>query len=371
VVLVVHSADLGGAERQALLLARELVRTRLARVAMCALGSEAGNALLADCRWAGVPLTVLATAPEPRGKVDVARRLLLLTRALRRLRPDVIVAYTATPNVLCGLVWRLTGARMFVWSQRDPGQGLDDRVAHRAALRLTPRFISNSEHGRDFLLRRFGVPSERVAVIPNGVGLEPPQADRATWRARLGADETDLVATMIGHLALRKDHATLISAWPGVETALRQRGRRAFLALAGRVDRGHEHLVALAARAGVADRVHFLGSVSDVAGLLGASDMAILSSHAEGLPNGVLEAMAAGLAVVATNLPGVREALGPAAVPWLCAPGDAIGLVRRVVDLAEDPVLARSLGEANRYRAESLFSPRRMVEASARWIGLG
>jgi glycosyltransferase involved in cell wall biosynthesis len=103
--------------------------------------------------------------------------------------------------------------------------------------------------------------------------------------------------------------------------------------------------------------------VDDVAGLLGACDLAAHSATREGCPNAVLEAMAAGLAVVATDIEGIRDAVGAGGGGLLAPAGDAAALASRLIQAAGDSDLRRRMGDEGRRRAEREFSPRAMGDA--------
>jgi glycosyltransferase involved in cell wall biosynthesis len=121
-------------------------------------------------------------------------------------------------------------------------------------------------------------------------------------------------------------------------------------------------LRARAERSGVSSRVHFTGWRPDVAEILKASDLFVLPSHWEGMPNVILEAMAAGRAVVSTDVEGVRELLGDAATEQVVARGDYQALATRIAALVADEGGLQRLGTANQRRAEQ-FSWDKMVRA--------
>jgi glycosyltransferase involved in cell wall biosynthesis len=135
--------------------------------------------------------------------------------------------------------------------------------------------------------------------------------------------------------------------------------------LAGRFDNMYGSLRALAVNLGIQDNVRFLGQVADISILLGAIDLGVFSSRFEGCPNGVLECMAAGLAVVATDIPGIREAVGPSVYRFLVPPGDAEALANKIIELAADPCLRAELGKLNAHRAREVFSLERMGKQTA------
>jgi len=121
---------------------------------------------------------------------------------------------------------------------------------------------------------------------------------------------------------------------------------------------------ARAAAAGLTRRVHLLGMRRDVADLQRAFDVFALASRWEGLPRVFPQAMAAGLPIVATRVAGAPDAVVPDETGWLVEVGDTEGLANRLRTLAEDPALARRMGQAGLARVEE-FSARRMVDQLA------
>jgi len=379
VLVVLGCLDLGGAERQAILAASCLRDRQRAETEVWAFRPPGRAAEL--CGRLGIPWRYV---PEKwsRGPLRWPLAVGRFARIVRRWRPDILLPYTSFPNILCGLSWRLTGARVCVWNQRDAGLDLASPAA-AWAVRNTPLFLSNSAVGAAFLIQSLAVAPRRVRVVRNAVQLDPARDDRATWRAKLGADATSFVAAIVANLQRNKDHATLLRAWrvvcdrlstplareagegPGVRAdgdlpvPSRAPRSRPLLVLAGRLDTP-ETIRRLIAELDLDPFVKLLGEVDDVSGLLAAADVGVFSSRSEGCPNGVLEAMAAGLAVVATDCPGVREAVGDAGGPWLAAAEDAEAMAERVLRVAADAELRARVGAANRQRIESQFTLERL-----------
>ncbi len=115
--------------------------------------------------------------------------------------------------------------------------------------------------------------------------------------------------------------------------------------------------------AGIAERVHFSGWRGDVPEILAASDLLVLPSAWEGMPNVVLEAMASRRPVVATDVEGVRDLLGPSAARQLVRYGDTQALINKIVGLASDPAMAAAVGQQNRRRVEEQFPISRTISA--------
>ena len=171
---------------------------------------------------------------------------------------------------------------------------------------------------------------------------------------------------MIANLNWYKDHATVVKAWRRVVDQSGTAG--AVLLLAGRFSDKATELKALCFDLGLGNSVRFLDFVEDVPGLLSAADLCVFSSEGEGVPNGVLEAMAAGLPVAAVDDPSIREAVGPDGDPSLSPRGDADGLANRILALAADEVTRARLGSLYRARIRKEFSVEAMCEQTSKLI---
>ncbi|HEX6649303.1 MAG TPA: glycosyltransferase family 4 protein [Pyrinomonadaceae bacterium] len=358
VIFVFGSLELGGAERQALILARHLVQHEHATVEVWGFNNSGPVAEICEqhgIRWRVVPY------PFEAGPVSRFGSLVKLALMLRKVRPDVLLPYTLVPNTACALVWKWTGARLCIWNQRDEGLVPVNSRWQRAAVRRASQFISNSTAGSRYLTHKLDVTAAKVHVVPNGIEEVRPKLDRHTWRQQLDIDETSFVACMVANLHFNKDHQALLREWSSVMVSMQKQKRSAVLVLAGRHDNAYESLVAVTYEVGIARDVRFAGHVDDVAGLLGAADIGVFSSVSEGCPNGVLECMSVGLAVVGTNIEGIREVLGPTGAPFLAShePGD---LARIILQLADDPELRSRAGAENQLRAREHYNSRRMCE---------
>lgn len=362
IIFVLGNLELGGAERQALILARYLSEQEQARVEVW--GFNKSGPVADICAQHKLPARVLPY-PFSGNRSDRVRALVTVSRSLRSAQPDLILPYTLGPNVVCGLLWKRAGANGCVWNQRDEGIGALDSYFAPQAARATPRFISNCEAGAQFLIDKLGVDVEKVTVIPNGVETVAAEMDRSAWRERLAVDERTFVACMVANLHLNKDHATLLRAWRKVVSEFAAKGRTALLVLAGRHDGAYESLVSLARELQMENSVRFAGPVSDVRGLLGAVDVSVFSSRSEGCPNAVLESMAAGLPVAATDIRGISDVVGSGGAQFLAPAGDAAALAEVLLKLAKDPELAARTGKENSKRVKEKYDSLRMCRETA------
>jgi glycosyltransferase involved in cell wall biosynthesis len=167
---------------------------------------------------------------------------------------------------------------------------------------------------------------------------------------------------MVANVHALKDHVTLLHAWRKVVSTFERQQRRALLVLAGRHDGAYEAVASLAAELKLNGPVRFAGHVSDVSGLLNASDVSVFSSRSEGCPNAVLESMAAGLPVAATDVRGIREVVGPTGAQFLTPVGDADSLATVLLRLEKDSKLRARAGAQNRERIRTHYGALRMCE---------
>jgi glycosyltransferase involved in cell wall biosynthesis len=348
VVLVTQSLGWGGLERVVLDLARGLDRARW-RPLVYSLSPQIPMAEAFEA--CGVPVKVV----EQHGlDLGLPRRL---ARALRADRAGLVHAHNFGRFFYAGPAARLARAPALYTEHSNTRR--DER-----ALWLTQRRLSRwagvvaavSSQVRRGLVADQGLPAEKVWVVPNGIDPEPYAAaavEREAVRAELGLPAEALVVGSVARLAPIKNQELLLAA-----LALRP---EAWLVLAGDGPR-RSALEALAGELGVASRVRFLGLRRDVPRVLAACDLFSLSSHSEGLPIAVLEAMAAGLPVVATRVGGLPDAVTDGRTGRLTPPGDAAALAAAWGELLA-PERRRALGQAGQAVLRERFSLAAMVAA--------
>ena len=200
-----------------------------------------------------------------------------------------------------------------------------------------------------------GVPGDRLGLIHNGAELRPLPSDheRAASRRNEGIGEDDLVLLTVANLLPYKGHRDLIEAIVGMCKDLPQPWR---LILVGRDDGIRSSLEERAAEAGIAGNLHFVQDRCDLESLYQAADIAILPSHEEGFPNAVIEAMGAGLPVIATNVGGIPDAIEHGRTGLIVPPHQPAALGDAILELARDPVRCELLGRNGRTKIEAEFS---------------
>ncbi len=266
---------------------------------------------------------------------------------------DVIHGFLFGPNLLAALAGRLARVPVVVVSKRNvdefetPRQVAVQRFAHRLATHAPAVSETVAE-----TVVALGVPRDRITVIPNGVDVARFAAAGAPHAGGNGAP----VVGSVGCLAPRKDYGTLLAAL----ARLAGDGRRFRAVLVGDgPERGP--LERQAAALGLGDRVVFLGERPDVERLLPTMDVFALSSREEGIPNALLEAMAAGRPSVATAVGGTPEVLDDGETGWLVPPGDPAALARALGEALGDPREAERRGAAARHAVETRMGIDAMV----------
>ncbi len=362
VVYVIGTLDRGGAERQVMELATRLDRKRFASHVFCL---SVGGPLQAEVEAAGIPVTIIGF----RGfrifrKPWVGwRGMIRLVQSLRAVRPAIVHGYLFWAYILGTIAARLTRVPIVIASRRSLGTSKTGQAHYLLLERwtnaMTDLWVANSEAVRQDTARQEGVDPVRIRVIPNGVDTDRFAAtlDRRAVRHRLGLPEEGPLLLTVSNLIHYKGYGTLLQAVPLV-TQIHPTARF-LLAGDGPMRPEMERRIAAARLAG---SVRLLGERSDVPDLLQAADHLVHPSDEEGFPNAILEAMAAGLPVVATRVGGTPELVVDGVTGILVPPRSPADLAAAVCRLLADPGLARRLGSAGKERAVGEFPIGRMVE---------
>lgn len=322
---------IGGAEQQVLLLSRGL-RQRGWRVTVVALTGSGGQAAheLSEAGVEFLSLRMRHGLADPQGWARYHR-------FLRRSTPDLVHAHMVHAAWLArwSRLGTSTPAQIDTLHSSATG-GILRRFGYRASNFLPDRVTAVSEAVARAHLDANTVSRNKILVLPNGIEPERWRSDgalRSAARREVGVG-SEFLWLAAGRLEPVKDYATLLRAMALLPAT-------AHLLIAGSGWQENE-LAALSARLGLAARVRFAGFVPHIQHLMQAADGFVLSSRWEGLPMALLEASAAGLPAVATDVPGVRDALGPAA-DKLPPPGDPAALAHAMSVLMMTPPEARNL----------------------------
>jgi len=232
------------------------------------------------------------------------------------------------------------------------------RLALRSAFALSGTVVAVSSALARHLSRDLWIRSSRIRTIPNGVRCV--RGSLCKLRAELGLTSKDRLVVAVGNLYVVKGHKYLIEALG----LLRYSSRPVHVAIAGRGELA-EALADRARELGLTERVHLLGLRSDVPDVLAAAEIFVLPSLSEGLPLVLLEAMFAGLPIVASDVGDIRLALADGNAGVLVKPGAPEPLARALDHLLRAPHEALGLGQRAAQRAAAEYSVSRMVGSYA------
>jgi glycosyltransferase involved in cell wall biosynthesis len=279
-----------------------------------------------------------------------------LRRALRlvELQPHLVITQSVNAHIVGHLIARRAGAAHVTTEHAGPG--FRTRLHREALTRFVSLRVDSVIAVSDLQvpgLVRLGYRPEKIKVIHNGVPTPIPMESASSVRAGLGMRPDEFLAVLVATLRPEKTAHVFLEA---VRTAHRADPRVRGLIVGGGSEIERLRELARGDRA-----VQILGERLDVPDILGAADVSCLSSAAEGVPMSLLEAMALGKPVVATDVGGVAEAVEAEKTGILVPVGDREAFAKALLKLAADPALVRQLGEAARERHRDVFSLERMI----------
>ena len=360
VLAFIGSLDVGGCERHLATVFPRLASAGL-KVGIVTLVRE--GALANEVRSSGVDVVCLdrGYAVGNSRLRHLARLLLWLIDLIRLYRSGrVRVAHYYLPGayIVGGMAAFAARFRNCVMSWRSlndyqRGHRLATRIEHFLHRRMLV-LSANAQASVEQLVEE-GAPPERCVLLHNGVDYA--QIDgapgRAQARAQLGVDENSLTFVTVANLIPYKGHLDLIAAFGGIREQLPANWK---LLLVGRDDGILSDVMRSAQNYGLDSNIQWLGQRSDVPTILRAADIGVMASHEEGMPNSLLEGMAASLPMVATSVGGVVDIISDGVDGLLAPQKNPAKLGAAMLRLAQDAALRSKLGYAARQTVEERFS---------------
>lgn len=359
IALVITELEVGGAEQSLVRLATGLDRARFEPVVyslapLPPAGKDQLVRTLAEAR-----IEVHSLGARRWWQFFLATRQ--LAKLLRRQQPQIVQSFLFHANVVGAMAARQANVPHVLLGIRvaDPTWwrgALERSLAARAS-----GIVCVSQAVANFCRQLHRFPAAKLIVIPNGIDVaavaRTPPSDLPT----LGIPSGESVLVYVGRLDAQKGTDWLVN---DIAPAVLEKLPDHHLLLVGDgPQRGK--LQRDARRSGLEGRIHFAGRRDEALGIMAASQMLLLPSRHEGMPNVVLEAMALGLPVVATRAEGVEELLGEGADSHIANFGDTSRFAARVIALAQDAALRRAAGKYNESRAADRFSLLQMISSYA------
>ncbi len=310
---------------------------------------------------AGIPVSQVSFAKlGPAGLVMQAAKLV---RTFVAMQPDVVHCHDRYSNALVAPSARLAGVPLVISSRRwwTAMSHRRYRIANQIAYRLSHKILANSPAVARLMIESEGVPASRIVIVPNFVddgAFEELTADAiSAAKHRFGIPEASRVITAVAILRPEKRLDLLIEA----VQKLRHLTPAVHLLIVGSGP-CEAALRQKAAALTIEDRVHFAGFLASPPNPHQFGDMSVLCSQHEGFPNSIVEAMAAGKAVVATRVGGIPDAVEDGRTGILVPPGSAKDLAISIDRVLADDPLRDSMGRAAKITAREKYGARAVID---------
>ncbi|HAA89289.1 MAG: Glycosyl transferase [Thermoanaerobacterales bacterium 50_218] len=361
VVHIIGGGEFGGAEQHVLQLVKRLSSYGISSQVVCLFGAPFYQ-ILED---AGIPAQVV----EMHGRCDLGA-VFRLARLLRKIRPQVVHTHGVRANLVGRLAARVAGVPSVVTTVHSvlehdypsPFSRLVNSLTEKVTSSMTDRFIAVSGFIRDYLVAA-GIPEQKVEVIYNGIdpGTWRQWEGDASFRESLGIAPDAPLIGIVARLHPVKGHRYFLEA---AREVVREVPQARFLIVgSGFYWRQIDSMIA---EFGLGEHCLRTGFQQEVGKVYAALDVLVISSLSEGFGLTALEALALGKPVIATRVGALPEILGDGECGILVPPADSGALARALLDLLQNPDLARRLAERGRKRVLGVFSIEKTVAATAR-----
>ena len=278
---------------------------------------------------------------------------------LEREEVRVVQTFFESSDLWAGMVTKATSAAKLVWSRRDMGilRQRKHHLAYRLLAAMPDAVLAVSEQVRQHAIAVDGIAPERVETIHNGLDLTRWSDGRTAPRPQ---GEPPVITT-VGNLRHVKGHDLLLDAAAIVRRSIPE----VQVTIGGQVLEPvyFEALQHQVQRLGLEKHVRFVGEVRDLPRYLAGADLFVLPSRSEGFSNAIIEAMAASLPVVATNVGGNAEAVRSGVTGTIVPTENAPALAEAILRILSSPVQARAMGEAGRASVAERFTVEAMMQS--------
>ena len=357
IVFVITSTGVGGAEKMLYHTSTSLDRTRYAP-SICSLKGK--GEIAEDVEAAGIEVYSLTMAEGDQfgGWIASLRALFRLSRYLMKVKPTIVHSFLFRANILSRIAAFIVRVPLVISSVRVMGgeKGYYHSVEKFTSF-MVDHYITVSESVKDYLIHKANLLPEKITTVYNGVTLNGITTEgESSIPMPFGLKPQDSVILSVGRLHRQKGYDYFIRAIARVKCEVS--GIKVLIAGEGEEENNLKNLVR---SLDLTKEIIFTGLSLDVRKILPFTGIFVLSSLWEGMPNAVLEAMAAAKPVVATRVGGVPELVVDGETGILVPPEDTEALARAIIALLQDPLRGLSMGEAGRERVQAHFSMASMV----------
>lgn len=283
---------------------------------------------------------------------------------IRRDKIDLIQSHLLGAGLYCSIAGLMTRTPLVATLHGAVDIGEKERLKRLKMIAVnagTSRIVAVSDELRSDILRRTNLPEKKLSVVYNGIDTSAFLAQQSgALRNRFGWHGGEVVIGSLGNIRPAKAYDVLLQ----VASELIRRDKRYRFVIAGQPDKGglYESLLATREQLDLQDYVKFLGFVDNPGEILSSIDIFLSTSRSEGLPLAAIQAMAAGLPLIATRCGGYAELVTDHENGRLIEVGNVDALSSTIQDLTRNPRLAENLGRAARQHVQQTFDSRIMLE---------
>ena len=358
ILYIITSSSIGGAERILYYTATGLNYNKY-DIAVCSLKNKGEIARALEKQGIEVCCLHMGGRESFLGCLSSIIALIRLFPYLVRIRPTIVHSFLFRANILARIAGYLTGIPIIISSVRVMGG--EKKYFHYVEMItsfMVDHYVTVSESVKRYIIDKSKISAEKISVIYNGVNIKSQDNSyEQNPKMPFKIEDKDRILMTVGRLHKQKGHCYLIQA----VSKVRKEFPNVKLLVTGEGEE-ENNLKKLVKTLDLMNEVIFAGLSSDIERILPMAELFILPSLWEGLPNALLEAMAAGKPVVATKVGGIPEIVVHGETGVLIPPRDTDALAIAIIDLLQNRLKAKDMGEAARIRAGKRFSIYKMIE---------
>ena len=288
-------------------------------------------------------------------------KLYQLLKILKKEQPDILHTYLFHANIAGRIIGKLYGIKHILCGQRniDPWRKWYHSYMDKLTSSFVQAYISNTQAGKKRLIEIEKISEEKIFVIPNGIEKHIPTGSfsKKTLRSRFNLPENAIILLHMGSFTKKKGQSFLVEAF--ISAAKTKENIHLLLAGDGPL---REKVSGLASLSPISERIHFPGTLDNIYDVLPFCDLFIMPSLWEGMPNALLEAMASGIPIIASDVGGIPELVTDGIESLLVPPQNSQALAEKITFAIKHPERMKSLAQKAKEKAISQFSLQKMIE---------
>jgi glycosyltransferase involved in cell wall biosynthesis len=282
--------------------------------------------------------------------------VLRLIKLIRAVSPSILHCFLFRANILGRIAGRIARVPIIISSVRVIEAPRAKHLIDRLTAPLTTHYLAVSQAARNHTIQHAKISPAKIVTIYNGIKCNGEYAEKPIWRSMLSLSPRDVLLGLVGRFHKQKGHIVLLKALPFILA----QAPHTHVLFCGE-GREEARLKVMVQDLGLTGHVHFVGLIENAYQMLSQIDIVVVPSLWEGMPNVVLEAMAAGRPVVASNVAGMDEVVVDGKTGLLCNPGDPHALADALLKLIKDSSLMKHMGRSGYELVRQRFQISTMV----------